>query len=286
MGSTRVQRLLPTSNQPWYRFQNRVPTDSDTTSVYIMDDIGYFYVTAQDFVRELENVRTAKIDLHINTLGGDVFEGVAIFNALRNHAARVRVIVDGVAASIGAVVAMAGDEIVMNTGSMMIVHEGHTYASGTASALRDIADTVEMVTRNIAGIFALRAGGDAEKWLEFMTANEKNLGTMFTAEQAVEVGLADSVADFGTSNEGASNESATSGGATAPDVLEPNVNFTRSEELYTEVDLDDFAALVSGRGVPAGVGSGTATPPVTQNRFSAERMQNILAGFKERFPRT
>ena len=297
MSSTRVQRLLPTSNQPWFRFQNRVSPDSDTTCIYIMDDIGYYYVTSQDFVRQLNNVVTPKIDLHINTMGGDVFEGVAIFNALRNHTARVRVIVDGMAASIGAVIAMAGDEIVMNTGSMMVVHEGHTYASGTASALRDIANTVEMVTLNIAEIFALRAGGDAKKWLEFMTATEKNLGTMFTAEQAVEVGLADSVADFGGSSEGATTDKLTTGGASSEDSitddaptssgnLQPSVNVTRNEKWYTEVNLNDFADLASRHNGSSGVGTDTTAATLTESRVSAEHMQNILFGFRKRFPPT
>jgi ATP-dependent protease ClpP protease subunit len=154
--------------------------------VNIFDEIGYFGVTSGDFVDRLNGVDADTIELHIDSPGGDVFDGVAIYNNLRDHKARVEVIVDGIAASIASVIAMAGDTVTMNRGSSILVHEGHTFAIGEAADLRQTADRLDKVNNEIAGIYAARTGGTAEQWLDLMAVT-----TTFTPDEAVEAGLAD-----------------------------------------------------------------------------------------------
>ncbi|MBB8286990.1 Clp protease ClpP, partial [Escherichia coli] len=82
--------------------------------IYIYDEIGFWGVTAKQFVSELNALGDiTHINLHINSPGGDVFEGIAIFNALKNQGATITVYVDGVAASMASVIAMAGDTVIM-----------------------------------------------------------------------------------------------------------------------------------------------------------------------------
>jgi ATP-dependent protease ClpP protease subunit len=138
------------------------------------------------------------IDVRINSPGGDVFDGIAIHNAIANHRAKVRVTVDGVAASIASVIAMAADPydkatdtggIVMARGSQMMIHEGHTVAVGAAADMRKQADLLDTVSDTIAGFYAERAGGTVGDWRNRMRSE-----TWYSAEEAVQAGLADEVA--------------------------------------------------------------------------------------------
>ena len=113
----------------WFKFEAK----ADSTEIYIYDEIGFFGVTAKDFVAELRNVRSASIDLHLNSPGGDVFDGLALHNALKQHPAKVNIIVDGIAASIASVIAMAGDSIRMAGGSLMMIHEPFAMVIGDAT---------------------------------------------------------------------------------------------------------------------------------------------------------
>src|SRR3954469_11662448 len=93
--STRLAAARRTTEAPWYRIENSA-TGAD---VYLYDDIGYWGVSAGDFVDAIKGVGALPINLHINSGGGDVWDGVAIYNAIRNHPGQVTVHVDGIAAS-------------------------------------------------------------------------------------------------------------------------------------------------------------------------------------------
>lgn len=170
----------------WYRIENKAASKA---SVYIYDEIGYVGVSAQDFVRELNEVRASEIELHLDTPGGDVFDGIAIYNAIHDHPARVTVIVDSLAASAGSFIAQAGDHRVMNRGSQMMIHNAHSLMVGNSKDLREHADFLEKQSANIANIYAARSGKDVDGWLAAMDAE-----TWYMAEEAVEAGLADEVA--------------------------------------------------------------------------------------------
>lgn len=177
----------------WYTI--RAAADGQPTEIMIYDEIGYFGVTARDFVRDLNAIADDEITVRINSPGGDVFDGIAILNALRGHRGRVTTIVDGLAASAASFIAMGGDEIVMRKYAELMIHDAWGMAVGNASDLRDLADQLDRSSDNIAAIYAERAGGTVEEWRELMRAEQ-----WFTADEAVEVGLATRVDDDASHN--------------------------------------------------------------------------------------
>ncbi|AOD24052.1 hypothetical protein IM25_22745 [Rhodococcus sp. p52] len=193
--NTRPRAAAPPGDRPWYRIRNAAD-DEDVVEILIYDEIGYSYwyggVSAQDMVRELQKIDADEIRVRINSPGGDVFEGIAILNALRSHPARVTTVIDGLAASAASFIAMAGDEIVIARNAEMMIHEASGLCIGNAADMRELADQLDRVGDNIAGIYADRAGGDATDWREAMRTE-----TWYSDEEAVAAGLADRVERFG-----------------------------------------------------------------------------------------
>lgn len=177
----------------WFRIENA--DNSDTADVYIFDEIiggsmGWLFggVSAEDVIEQIKGIKSGTINVHINSPGGEVFEGVAIYNSLVQHQAKVITKVEGLAASAAAMVAQAGDEIEMSVGSMMMIHDASALAYGNAQDMLDIADLLDKTSQNIAGLFSMRAGESSDFWREFMK-NE----TWYTAQEAVDANLADRV---------------------------------------------------------------------------------------------
>lgn len=146
-------------------------------------------VTAGDVSNALRAHPTAsEIRLRINSPGGDVWDGMAIYNMLVQHPAKVRVQIDGVAASMASVIAMAGDEIAMAEGAMMMIHDPWTMAAGNAGELRKAADVLDKWGANGAAIYAARSGKTPEKMRQLMLEE-----TWLTAAEAKKLGLVTSV---------------------------------------------------------------------------------------------
>lgn len=171
----------------WYRITNAA---GEVATVVIYDEIGWFGVSAASFMDEVRDITAPAIDLRLNSPGGDVFDGVAIHNVLRSHPANVTTYVDSLAASIASVIALAGDKVVMQPHSQLMIHESAGLAIGDADEMRHMADLLDRQSDNIAGIYAERAGGDVATWREAMRAE-----TWYTAQEAVDAGLADAVAE-------------------------------------------------------------------------------------------
>lgn len=183
-----LARLRPTpENRSWYEIAAAVD-DDDRAVVRIYDEISYWGVSADQFARDLAQVSASTIEVQINSPGGDVFDGLAIFNALRTHEARVVTRVDGLAASAASVIAQAGDERVIVDGAQMMIHEAWGVAVGPASEMREFADLLDRQNQNIAAIYATASGGDVDEFLELMAVE-----TWMSAAETVERGLADSV---------------------------------------------------------------------------------------------
>ena len=151
---------------------------------------GYWGTSASEFVGVLDDLGPdiATIRLHINSPGGEVWDALAIYNGLRQHHARVQVVVDGIAASAASVIAMAGDEVVMSPGSELMVHDAWGLCVGNAAAMDKTSRDLAHTSQNIAGLYALRAGGTPDEWRDVMRDE-----TWFTADEAVAAGLADRV---------------------------------------------------------------------------------------------
>lgn len=172
-------------DRDWYRITN---TAGGPAVVDIFDEIGYWGVVASEFQRELNAITATEITLNLNSPGGEIFEGIAIYNALRSHPAAVTVRVSSLAASIASVIAQAGDTIIMQPGAQMMIHEASGLEWGNAAALRKMADLLDKQSDNIASVYAERAGGTPEDWRARMQTE-----TWYTAEEAVAAGLADEV---------------------------------------------------------------------------------------------
>lgn len=169
----------------WFSIENR---DDGRARIDLYDGIGVFGTSAKDFLGELRTIKAKAIDLHINSEGGDVFDGIAIYHALKQHPATVAVSVDSLAASIASVIAMAGDTIEMALPSHMFIHEPFAGVLGPRQEMRKAADALDLMAESIAGIYAARSHQPAAKWLSLM-AEEK----WFAADRAVSEGLADRV---------------------------------------------------------------------------------------------
>ena len=137
----------------------------------------------RDALKELGDVST--INLSINSGGGSVFDGIAIYNMLKSHKATVNVYIEGLAASIASVIAMAGDTITMRSGSMIMVHMPWTLSQGNAEEMRKTADTLEKTGDSIVDIYSERTGISSDDIRNLM-----NDETWLSAEEAVEQGWA------------------------------------------------------------------------------------------------
>lgn len=165
----------------------------DTAEVWLYDVIGDSWegTTGKQFADDLKRMgNVSTLMVYVNSPGGSVFDGIAIHNVLRRHRARKIVQIDGVAASIASVVAMAGDEIQIAANGMMMIHDPWAFAMGTAEEMRKMADALDKVRVAILNSYVDRATASEEQLSEWM-ADE----TWFTAEEAIDAGLADSMTE-------------------------------------------------------------------------------------------
>jgi ATP-dependent Clp endopeptidase proteolytic subunit ClpP len=178
----RIQALAPT-NKHWFRIENSAQQDEAVVRIY--DAIGMWAVTADDFVREIGQIDAKTIQLHINSPGGDVFDGLAIHNALKMHPARVVVHVDGLAASIASIIALAGDEVHMAKGSFFMIHNPFTIVAGDSRDMRKTADVLDKIGTTLASIYADATGQSIEEMQALMDDE-----SWFNAADAKEIGFA------------------------------------------------------------------------------------------------
>lgn len=190
----------------------RIEAAGREATVYVYDYIGWMGVEAEAFVRELNALDVDVIHVRINSPGGDVFEGRSIANALKNHKARVVCHVDGLAASIASIIAIAGDEVRMAEGSFFMIHNPWWIVIGDANDMRESADILDKVGASLRATYTERSGQEAGEIERMMDAE-----TWLDAEESVELGFAD-VAE-GASSAGASASFDLSVFAHAPEQL-------------------------------------------------------------------
>jgi ATP-dependent protease ClpP protease subunit len=167
--------------------------DTGVAQVHIYNEISRDGITADQFKNDFAQITAPSIELRLNSIGGDVFDGVAIYHTIRNHPSTVDVIVDGVAASIASVIAMAGDTVRMSRGSQLMMHDAWTAAVGNAKHMRDQAELLDRWSDTISAFYAEAAGSrkgpaDPKHWRTCMEAE-----TWYDATEAVKAGLADEV---------------------------------------------------------------------------------------------
>ncbi|MCQ1632890.1 Clp protease ClpP [Escherichia coli] len=182
-------RSTPTTrpkNNSWFRMQAGHQSDAD---IYIYDEIGFWGVTAKQFISDLNALGDiTHINLHINSPGGDVFEGIAIFNALNSHGAAITVYVDGVAASMASVIAMVGNPVIMPENAFMMIHKPFSLAGGNAEDMRTKADTLDKVEAAMSSAYVQKTGKTTDE-IAAMLADE----TWLSGAECLAHGFADQV---------------------------------------------------------------------------------------------
>lgn len=210
----------------------------EQAEIYIYEDVGAGFfggVTAKEFARQLKAAgKVRSLDIRINSGGGDVFDGLAIYNLLREHEAAKTVHVDGLAASIASVIAMAGDEIRIADSGFLMVHNAWGVMMGDAEEARKFAALLDQTTSAIADVYVARTGRPLEKVLELMAAE-----TWMGSEQAVELGFADAIV----------------------------TNYRVAASIAPRIDLSRF------RAPPAPVARSAARPLYNQHRARLERLR-------------
>lgn len=178
-----------TTTNTWYAMEQEIDAEgvkSSKAEIFIYDEIGGFGVNANTFIEELENLGDIEqIDLRISSPGGSIIEGNVIFNAIKRHPANVTVYIDGMAASMASVIAMAGDEVIMADNALLMIHNPWTVSIGDSEQLRKDADLMDKMKSAIINAYS-RSNYTEEELEELMNAT-----TWFTAQEAMEAGFID-----------------------------------------------------------------------------------------------
>ena len=172
----------------WYDIQSKV--SDKVADVYIFDEIGAFGMNAQSFIDEIKGFKDSPLNLHINCVGGDVFEGMAIYNILKKRTAETTVYIEGIAASMGSVIALAADKVVMAENSLFMIHNAWGGAMGESKELKKTANLLEKISNEIADIYIKKTNLPYDKVKEMMDEE-----TWLNADEALELGFIDSISD-------------------------------------------------------------------------------------------
>ncbi|WP_407970647.1 head maturation protease, ClpP-related [Burkholderia pyrrocinia] len=167
-------------------------TGGSEVEIRIYGEIGFWGTDAEMFAAKLDEVASTatSIVVAINSLGGDVFDAFAIYNAVRRYAGKVKGRVDGVAASAASLILMACDTIEMPSNARLMIHNPHTVAAGEAGDLRKLADLLESMSDSMLAAYVERSGRTEDEVRAIMDAE-----TWLTAAQAKEQGFCDAIVD-------------------------------------------------------------------------------------------
>ncbi len=166
---------------------------NETDEVMIYGTIGETLwsegVSAQDLVTQIGASKAKTLSVRINSSGGVAADGIAIYNVLKSHPARKVVTIDGQACSIASLIAMAGDEVVMYSSSLLMIHAPHTIAAGNSASFREFAETLDTHARAMAEAYVAKTGKPDEIGVLLSDGHDH----WYTGAEAVAFGLADRV---------------------------------------------------------------------------------------------
>ncbi|WP_027730878.1 ClpP-like prohead protease/major capsid protein fusion protein [Variovorax paradoxus] len=192
---------MSTTQSTWYAIRRRTALAAAAIGVaaaaeiLIYGDIGESWweetVSAASFVRELSELDVEAITVRINSIGGSVPDGLAIYNAIRRHKATITIEVDGMAFSIASLIAMAGDKVLMANNAMLMIHAPWTYAAGNSAELREQADQLDTWAAAMSTSYAARTG-DQPGMLALLTDGRDHY---YTADEALAAKFIDAVTD-------------------------------------------------------------------------------------------
>jgi len=174
----------------WFEIKNKTEKKAE---IWIYEMIGEDFwtgdgITAKSFQKELAEIKATEIDLHINSPGGDVFDGNTIYNLLKQHSAKITTYIDGLAASIASVIALAGEKVYMAENALMMIHNPWGVTMGGASDMRKMADTLDKVRDSMTTIYMGKTGKDDGEINSLLEAE-----TWMNADEALEMGFVDEI---------------------------------------------------------------------------------------------
>ncbi|WP_445449000.1 head maturation protease, ClpP-related [Enterococcus faecalis] len=192
-----MKQLLKTKSLRLGTIETKVQTAinaSDEANLYLHGDIGDSWwgegVTAIKVIQALDGIETDKVRVHINTYGGDVFEGIAIYNILKESDKNIVTYIDGIAASAGSLIALAGTKLVMPINSQLMIHNPWTYAAGNADDLDKVVSSLRATEQSIIATYMQKFIGNEDEIKELLSAEK-----FMTAEEAVAFGFADEIVE-------------------------------------------------------------------------------------------
>lgn len=217
-------------------------------------------LSAREFGAALDELpdSVSEIELHINSPGGEVHEGLAILNQLRQHQASVTVVIDGLAASAASFIAMAADRVLIAPNAEVMIHNAWGVAMGDSDDMRKVADDLGRLNANLARIYQSKAGGDVADWLEAM-----RIESWYSDEEAVAAGLADAILSDEEPEESA---------------VEARFNL----RVFAHAGRAQAPSPYIPRAAPAAAGLRPAEQSVTPTHEGDDAMSNLTQGLRDR----
>ena len=172
----------------WYNISGKA--SDGIVDIYIFDEIGAYGLNAQSFIDEIKPFKNSALNIHINCVGGDVFDGMAIYNVIKKRTAETTVYIEGIAASMGSVIALAADTVVMAENSLFMIHNAWGGAMGEAKEMKKTAKLLDKISGEIADIYVKKTNLPYNKVQEMMDEE-----TWLNADEAYELGFIDSISD-------------------------------------------------------------------------------------------
>lgn len=178
----------------------------------------------------------SQINIYINSYGGSVFEGTAIYNQLKRHPAQKHVYIDGFACSVAATIAMCGDKVIMPRNTMMMIHNAWNIVAGNSAQLRKAADDLDTINEGNRQAYLQKAGDKIteDKLIQLLDAE-----TWLTAEQCIEYGFADEYA-------------------------EQEADMTKAKQLLQKVNKSLEQQLSYNKAIAAQLRQATEEPPIEE----------------------
>jgi len=168
--------------------QAKINNKAEGIEVVLSGEVGHWDVSARKIADAIENKKSAPLTIKINSVGGDVFEGFALYNAIKNHEGPTTAIVEGLAASAASLFAMASDILVMREASLLMLHNPHSVCAGESKDMIQSAQVLDKVRDIMVSRYQAKTGQSEESLIEMLDAE-----TWLTPEEALELGFCDRI---------------------------------------------------------------------------------------------
>ena len=277
-GASVRSEILPRAFDRWnpgVKAAGDLADEDRSTSVY--DVIGYDYwtgdgVTARRVAASLRSMGPGPVTVNINSPGGDMFEGLAIYNLLREHQGEVTIKVLGLAASAASVIAMAGDKVQIARAGFLMIHNAWVIAAGNRNDMRETADWLEPFDASMADIYAARTGEDVAAMTKLMDAESWIGGT-----SAVEQGFADELLPSDQIGKGDAKAQANAARRVEAALRSSGLPKTEAMRLISEIKSGMGDPSGSGAGDPTERGTSSSDSDMTQAAALAASLTSILS---------